>query len=40
MPGIGSVWMLIPTAIALAIIVGGVTTGEIRFTRPEQAGAE
>jgi uncharacterized membrane protein YhaH (DUF805 family) len=34
-----SVWMLIPTAIALVIIVGGVKTGEIRFTRPERPGA-
>jgi uncharacterized membrane protein YhaH (DUF805 family) len=39
LPGIGSVWMLIPTAIALVIIVGGVITGEIRFTRPKRAGA-
>jgi hypothetical protein len=31
--------MLIPTAIALVIIVGGVKTGEIRFTRPERPGA-
>ena len=35
LPGFGSVWMLIPTAIALIIIIGGVTTGEIRFTRPK-----
>ncbi len=39
LPGIGSVWMFIPTAIALVIIVGGVKTGEIRFTRPERLGA-
>ncbi len=39
LPGIGSVWMFIPTAIALVIIVGGVTTGEIRFGRPKPAGA-
>ncbi len=38
LPGIGSVWMFIPTAIALVIIVGGVTTGEVRFRRPEQPG--
>ncbi len=38
LPGF-SVWMFIPTAIALVIIVGGVTTGEIRFRRPEPAGA-
>jgi len=37
LPGIGSIWMSIPTAIALVIIVGGVTTGEIRFRRPEPA---
>jgi uncharacterized membrane protein YhaH (DUF805 family) len=35
LPGIGSVWLLIPTAVALVIIVGGVTTGEVRFRRPE-----
>ncbi len=39
LPGF-SVWMFIPTAIALVIIVGGVTTGEIRFRRSEQSGAE
>ncbi|MEE9298499.1 MAG: hypothetical protein V3V29_05630 [Acidimicrobiia bacterium] len=38
LPGF-SVWMFVPTAIALVIIVGGVTTGEIRFRRPEPAGA-
>ncbi len=35
LPSVGSVRMLIPTAIALVIIIGGVKTGEIRFTRPE-----
>ena len=39
LPGF-SVWMFIPTAIALVIIVGGVRTGEIRFRRLEPAGAE
>jgi len=34
--GSGSVWMLIPTAIVLVIIIGGLTTGEVRFTRPKQ----
>ena len=38
LPGIGSIWMSIPAAIALVIIVGGVTTGEVRFRRPERAG--
>ena len=32
------IWSLISTAIALVIIVGGVTTGEIRFRRSEPAG--
>ncbi len=38
LPGIGSIWMSIPTAIALVIIVGGVRTGEVRFRQPEPAG--
>ncbi len=38
--GSGSVWMLIPTAIALVIIIGGLATGEIRFTRPQQPDTE
>jgi hypothetical protein len=37
--GSASIWMLIPTAIALVIIVGGVITGEMSFRRPKQAGA-
>ncbi len=37
LPGF-SVWQLIPAAIALVIIVGGVTTDEVRFRRPERAG--
>ena len=32
--------LFIPTAIALVIIVSGVTTGEVRFRRPELAGVE
>ena len=40
LPGIGFFWMLfIPTAIALVIIVGGVTTGEVTFRRPKLVGA-
>ncbi len=38
LPGF-SVWQLIPAAIALVIIVGGVTTGEVRFRRPERPDA-
>ena len=40
LPGAGFFWALfIPTAIALFIMVSGVTTGEIRFKRPELVGA-
>ena len=39
LPGIGSGWMLIPTVIALVIIVGGLTTGEVSFERPDLADA-
>ena len=40
LPSFASPSMLfIPTAIALVIIVGGVTTGEIRFRRSERPGA-
>lgn len=40
LPGAGFFWALfIPTAIALFIMVSGVTTGEIRFKRPELAAA-
>ncbi len=40
LPGVGFFWALfIPTAIALFIMVSGVTTGEIRFKRREPVGA-
>ena len=40
MPSFASPSMLfIPTAVALVIIVGGVTTGEVTFRRPERASA-
>lgn len=38
--GVGFYWaLLIPTAIALFIMISGVSTGEIRFKRPELVGA-
>ena len=40
LPGAAFWWALfIPTAIALFIMVSGVTTGEISFKRPQRVGA-